>query len=74
MVLETNTVYLDVSLLTFFSPFVFFSSYCVAGTVGHKLMSGKATKVDVDRDTQVDVRCKVLITSDLLNFFLQHVC
>lgn len=33
--------------------------YCVAGTVGHKLMSGKATKVDVDRDTQVDVRCKI---------------
>ncbi|KAL1806929.1 hypothetical protein ACET3Z_029997 [Daucus carota] len=33
--------------------------YCVAGTVGHKLMSGKPTKVDVDRDTQVDVRCKI---------------
>lgn len=33
--------------------------YCVAGTVGHRLMSGKATKVDVDPDTQIDVRCQV---------------
>ncbi|XP_057425149.1 cleavage and polyadenylation specificity factor subunit 3-II-like [Lotus japonicus] len=33
--------------------------YCVAGTVGHRLMSGKATKVDVDPDTQIDVRCQI---------------
>ncbi|KAK9091451.1 hypothetical protein Sjap_024628 [Stephania japonica] len=33
--------------------------YCVAGTVGHKLMSGKATRVHVDKDTQVDVRCQI---------------
>ncbi|KAF9589467.1 hypothetical protein IFM89_024229 [Coptis chinensis] len=33
--------------------------YCVAGTVGHKLMSGKATKIQVDKETQVDVRCKI---------------
>ncbi|KAK1437689.1 hypothetical protein QVD17_03485 [Tagetes erecta] len=32
--------------------------YCVAGTVGHKL-SDKTTKVDVDKDTQIDVRCKI---------------
>ncbi|CAK7326812.1 unnamed protein product [Dovyalis caffra] len=32
--------------------------YCVAGTVGHKLMSGKPTKIDLDKDTQIDVRCK----------------
>ncbi|KAK4799223.1 hypothetical protein SAY86_024588 [Trapa natans] len=33
--------------------------YCVAGTVGHKLMSGKATSVDLDKDTRIDVRCKI---------------
>ncbi|KAL4569465.1 hypothetical protein LXL04_025103, partial [Taraxacum kok-saghyz] len=33
--------------------------YCVAGTVGHKLMSGKPTKVDLDKDTQIDVRCQI---------------
>ncbi|KAK7310126.1 hypothetical protein RJT34_07420 [Clitoria ternatea] len=33
--------------------------YCVAGTVGHKLMSGKPTKIDLDPNTQVDVRCQV---------------
>ncbi|KAK6252218.1 hypothetical protein QUC31_013938 [Theobroma cacao] len=33
--------------------------YCVAGTIGHKLMSGKPTKIDLDKDTQVDVRCQI---------------
>ncbi|KAJ6324152.1 hypothetical protein OIU76_011448 [Salix suchowensis] len=32
--------------------------YCVAGTVGHKLMSGKPTKIVLDKDTQIDVRCQ----------------
>ncbi|XP_028752505.1 cleavage and polyadenylation specificity factor subunit 3-II isoform X2 [Neltuma alba] len=32
--------------------------YCVAGTIGHKLMSGKPTKIDLDQDTQIDVRCQ----------------
>lgn len=31
----------------------------MAGTVGHKLMSGKPTKVDVGEGTQIDVRCQV---------------
>ncbi|CAL9111176.1 unnamed protein product [Musa textilis] len=33
--------------------------YCVAGTIGHKLMSGKPTKIDLDKDTYVDVRCQI---------------
>ncbi|GAU20382.1 hypothetical protein TSUD_12010 [Trifolium subterraneum] len=33
--------------------------YCVAGTVGHKLTSGKPTKIDTDPDTQIDVRCQI---------------
>ncbi|KAJ3677431.1 hypothetical protein LUZ60_003155 [Juncus effusus] len=33
--------------------------YCVAGTVGHKLMSGKPTKIDLDKDTQIDVKCQI---------------
>ncbi|GAB2279942.1 Cleavage and polyadenylation specificity factor subunit 3-II [Dionaea muscipula] len=33
--------------------------YCVAGTVGHKLMSGKPTKIDLDQETQIDVRCQI---------------
>ena len=33
--------------------------YCVAGTVGHKLMSGKPTRIDLDKDTHIDVRCQV---------------
>lgn len=33
--------------------------YCVAGTIGHKLMSGKPTKIDLDKDNQIDVRCKI---------------
>ncbi|KAF9673783.1 hypothetical protein SADUNF_Sadunf10G0059800 [Salix dunnii] len=33
--------------------------YCVAGTVGHKLMSGKPTKIVLDSNTQIDVRCQI---------------
>ncbi|KQJ90150.1 hypothetical protein BRADI_4g29760v3 [Brachypodium distachyon] len=33
--------------------------YCVAGTIGHKLMSGKPTRIDIDKDTHVDVRCQI---------------
>ncbi|KAL5201692.1 hypothetical protein ABZP36_036046 [Zizania latifolia] len=33
--------------------------YCVAGTIGHKLMSGKPTTIDVDKDTHIDVRCQI---------------
>lgn len=33
--------------------------YCVAGTVGHKLMSGKTTKIVLDKDTHIDVRCQI---------------
>lgn len=33
--------------------------YCVAGTVGNKLMSGKPTKIVLDSDTQIDVRCQI---------------
>ncbi|XP_044492565.1 cleavage and polyadenylation specificity factor subunit 3-II-like [Mangifera indica] len=33
--------------------------YCVAGTIGHKLMSGKPTKIDLDKKTQIDVRCQI---------------
>ncbi|XP_047149753.1 cleavage and polyadenylation specificity factor subunit 3-II-like isoform X1 [Vigna umbellata] len=33
--------------------------YCVAGTIGHKLMSDKRAKVDLDANTRIDVRCQV---------------
>ncbi|KAJ4783344.1 hypothetical protein LUZ62_034590 [Rhynchospora pubera] len=33
--------------------------YCVAGTIGHKLMSGKPTRIDLDKDTRIDVRCQI---------------
>ncbi|CAL5081354.1 unnamed protein product [Urochloa decumbens] len=33
--------------------------YCVSGTVGHKLMSGKPTKIVLDKDTHIDVRCQI---------------
>ncbi|KAJ8431648.1 hypothetical protein Cgig2_018746 [Carnegiea gigantea] len=36
--------------------------YCVAGTIGHKLMSGKPTKIDLDQNTQIDVRCQTLLS------------
>ncbi|KAF7011144.1 hypothetical protein CFC21_025483 [Triticum aestivum] len=33
--------------------------YCVAGTIGHKLMSGKPTRIDLDKETHIDVRCQI---------------
>ncbi|KAL2608096.1 hypothetical protein R1flu_026669 [Riccia fluitans] len=33
--------------------------FCMTGTVGSKLVSGKATKLDVDKRNPVDVRCQV---------------
>ncbi|GLU03694.1 hypothetical protein SLE2022_208800 [Rubroshorea leprosula] len=33
--------------------------YCVVGTIGYKLMSGKPTRINLDKDTQIDVRCQV---------------
>ncbi|XP_051121549.1 cleavage and polyadenylation specificity factor subunit 3-II isoform X2 [Andrographis paniculata] len=34
--------------------------YCVAGTIGHKLMSAKTpTKIRLDDDVQIDVRCQI---------------
>ncbi|KAL3655340.1 Cleavage and polyadenylation specificity factor subunit 3-II [Castilleja foliolosa] len=34
--------------------------YCVAGTIGHKLMSAKTpTQIRLDKDVQIDVRCEI---------------
>jgi len=33
----------------------------MAGTIGHKLMSDKRAKVDLDANTRIDVRCQVNI-------------
>lgn len=34
--------------------------YCVAGTIGHKLMSGKTpAQINIDKDTQIDVQCQI---------------
>ncbi|KAG0593991.1 hypothetical protein M758_UG037700 [Ceratodon purpureus] len=33
--------------------------FCIAGTIGSKLMHGKATKIDLDKRTQLDVRCQI---------------
>ncbi|KZV54720.1 cleavage and polyadenylation specificity factor subunit 3-II [Dorcoceras hygrometricum] len=39
---------------------VMLPGYCVAGTIGHKLLSAKVpTKINIDRDTQIDVRCQI---------------
>jgi integrator complex subunit 11 len=38
--------------------FVLLVGYCVAGTVGNRVLSG-AKKIDVDRHTTIDVNCKV---------------
>ncbi|XP_073143747.1 cleavage and polyadenylation specificity factor subunit 3-II isoform X1 [Henckelia pumila] len=39
---------------------VMLPGYCVAGTIGHKLMSARVpTKINIDRDTQIDVRCQI---------------
>lgn len=58
--------------------FLSFSRYCVAGTIGHKLMSGKPTKIDLDKDTQIDVRCQVQLhllpfTIISTSFFFKNV-
>lgn len=33
--------------------------HCVAGTIGRQLMSGKPKKIDLDPETQIDVRCQI---------------
>ncbi|XP_058724433.1 cleavage and polyadenylation specificity factor subunit 3-II [Vicia villosa] len=33
--------------------------YCLAGTIGNKLTSGKSTNIDIDPDTRIEVRCKI---------------
>lgn len=33
--------------------------YCLAGTIGHKLTTGKPTKIDLDKDIQISVRCQI---------------
>lgn len=41
------------------STFLFFPyRYCVSGTVGHKLMCGKPTRIELERES-IDVRCQV---------------
>ena len=41
------------------AAFLFFPHrYCVSGTIGHKLMCGKPTRIDY-KDTHIDVRCQV---------------
>ncbi|KAK6163973.1 hypothetical protein DH2020_000837 [Rehmannia glutinosa] len=47
---------------TAFSSFslIFALVYCLAGTVGHKLMSAKRpTQIRLDEDVQIDVRCEI---------------
>ncbi|KAM0896722.1 hypothetical protein ACQ4PT_023031 [Festuca glaucescens] len=48
--------------------------YCVAGTIGHKLMSGKPTKIDLDKDTHVDVRCQMAFLKDRIESELGMPC
>ncbi|CAN0880467.1 Cleavage and polyadenylation specificity factor subunit 3-II [Linum grandiflorum] len=38
---------------------VMLAGYCVTGTIGSKLVDGKQKKIYVDKDSQIDVRCKV---------------
>ncbi|CAM6102771.1 unnamed protein product [Calypogeia fissa] len=33
--------------------------FCVAGTVGNKLISGKTTKLEIDKRSPLDVRCQI---------------
>ncbi|CAI0410470.1 unnamed protein product, partial [Linum tenue] len=37
---------------------VMLPGHCVAGTIGHKLASGKLTKLYVDNNSQIEIRCK----------------
>lgn len=41
---------------------ILFFRYCLAETVGHKLMRAKPpARIDVDKSTQIDVRCQVFL-------------
>eukprot|EP00246_Nothoceros_aenigmaticus_P004728 TRINITY_DN1639_c0_g1_i8.p1 TRINITY_DN1639_c0_g1~~TRINITY_DN1639_c0_g1_i8.p1 ORF type:complete len:440 (-),score=65.99 TRINITY_DN1639_c0_g1_i8:496-1815(-) len=33
--------------------------FCMSGTVGSKLVPGKPTRIDLDKRTQIDIRCQV---------------
>ncbi|CAI0420398.1 unnamed protein product, partial [Linum tenue] len=37
---------------------VMLPGHCVAGTIGHKLASGKLTKLYADNNSQIEIRCK----------------
>ncbi|RVW34536.1 hypothetical protein CK203_096483 [Vitis vinifera] len=45
--------------------------YCLAGTIGHKLTTGKPTKIDLDKDIQISVRCQVHTHVPPLELFFQ---
>ncbi|KMZ75067.1 Cleavage and polyadenylation specificity factor subunit 3 [Zostera marina] len=38
---------------------VILPGYCLAGTVGHQLMSGKVKTINLDKNTQIDVQCQI---------------
>lgn len=46
--------------------FVTMFRYCLAGTVGHQLMSGKVKTINLDKNTQIDVQCQVIFFLVLL--------
>jgi hypothetical protein len=58
--IHLNSSYLHISCFLYIQ-LCYFCRYCAAGTVGHKLSSGKPTKIYTDPDTQIDVRCQVLL-------------
>jgi integrator complex subunit 11 len=33
--------------------------YCVVGTVGNKLLSGRSQTIEIDKKTTLEVKCKV---------------
>lgn len=69
-------------ILFFFSSFWEFATfclnpldvtirYCLAGTIGHKLMSAKIpTQIKLDEDVKIDVRCQVLTLPPLMIILL----
>lgn len=63
-----HTCCMTVVKLTFALDPSFPSRYCVDGTIGHKLRPGKTTQIDLDKDTKIDVRCQVWISSILFSF------
>jgi hypothetical protein len=63
--IHLNSSYLHISCFLYIQ-LCYFCRYCAAGTVGHKLSSGKPTKIYTDPDTQIDVRCQVLLIAYLL--------